>query len=192
MRLFPLEIQKAKNKAAKKRLSLLVGFQDEARFGRINDPKRCWAPQGIRPLSPKQIIREYVYAYGACFPKTGEHDSLILPDMSAGTMGIFLKEISKRHPDKYILLIVDGASCHRSEKLKVPKNMELLKLPAYSPDFNPQENIWDELREKFFQNTVFKDMKAVEQRLITALLHLEKYPEKIKSITGWKWILQSL
>jgi hypothetical protein len=37
-------------------------FQDEARFGRINDPRRCWAPKGFRPEVGLQIVREYTYA----------------------------------------------------------------------------------------------------------------------------------
>ena len=54
-------------------------FQDEARFGRISAPKRCWAKEGIRPEVKAQTIREYVYVFGAISPKDGCHDSLILP-----------------------------------------------------------------------------------------------------------------
>lgn len=167
-------------------------FQDEARFGRINEPRACWAPKGIRPISVKQIIREYTYAYGAISPKDGVFDSLILPTMDSCTMSIFLREVSKRHPADYILMVMDGASCHSSGKLRLPKNMKILKLPPYSPDLNPQENIWDEMREKWFGNCVFKNMDAVEKRMVEALLSLENDPERIKSISGRKWILNSL
>ena len=53
-------------------------FQDEARFGRINDPKRCWSPKRTRPTVGKQIIREYTYAYGAVSPRDGAADFLIV------------------------------------------------------------------------------------------------------------------
>ena len=167
-------------------------FQDEARFGRINEPRACWAPKGMRPISVKQIIREYTYAYGAISPKDGVFDSLILPTMDTCAMSIFLREVSKRHPKDYILMVMDGASCHSSGKLRLPKNMKILKLPPYSPDLNPQENIWDEMREKWFGNCVFKNMDAVEKRMVEALLGLENDPERIKSISGRKWILNSL
>lgn len=167
-------------------------FQDEARFGRITDPVSCWAPPGIRPIAAKQIIREYVYAYGASSPDDGCFDSLILPDMYASTMSVFLKEVSKRHPHEYILMVMDGAPCHRSGELKVPNNIEILELPPYSPKLNPQENIWDEMREKWFSNRVFRDMDAVEERMIEALLSFENNSECIKSITGWQWILNAL
>jgi hypothetical protein len=44
-------------------------FADEARFGRMNRPRPCWAPLGTRPEVAAQLIREYVYLYGAVSPK---------------------------------------------------------------------------------------------------------------------------
>ncbi|MFH1546685.1 MAG: transposase, partial [Patescibacteria group bacterium] len=108
------------------------------------------------------------------------------------TMTIFLDEISKRHTDEYILMVMDGAPCHRSRKLRIPDNIEILKLPPYSPQLNPVENLWDEMREKFFANCVFRDMDAVEQQMIIALLSLESSPEKVRSIAGWQWILDAI
>jgi hypothetical protein len=46
-----------------------IMFGDEARFGRMNRPRPCWAPIGIRPEVACQLIREYVYLYGAVSPK---------------------------------------------------------------------------------------------------------------------------
>jgi hypothetical protein len=43
-------------------LRLRLMFQDEARFGLISDPRRVWAPPGIRPEVPGQIVRQYSYA----------------------------------------------------------------------------------------------------------------------------------
>lgn len=44
-------------------------FQDEARFGRINHPVRCWAPKGIRPHVAAQMVYEYTYVYTAVSPQ---------------------------------------------------------------------------------------------------------------------------
>ena len=87
-------------------------FQDEARFGRINDPKRCWSPKRTRPTVGKQIIREYTYAYGAVSSRDGAADFLILPVMTAVAMKVFLDELARRHDGQYILMIYDGAPCH--------------------------------------------------------------------------------
>lgn len=169
-------------------------FEDEARFGRINRPASCWAPLGIRPTVPQQAIREYTYVYAAVNPKSGETDSLILPDMYATTLQVFLDELSIRHRDEFILLVMDGAPCHRAgnELLKVPSNIRLAFLPPYSPELNPAEHLWDELREKFFGNRVFANMGAVTQHLVQSLLWLESSKENIQSITSFPWIIQPL
>ena len=78
-------------------------FQDEAGFGRINKPKRCWCPKGCRPAVPCQHIREYTYAYSAVSPHDGAMVSLILPKTNSVCMSIFLEEVSRRFPDEYIL-----------------------------------------------------------------------------------------
>ncbi|MGH6855371.1 MAG: transposase [Burkholderiales bacterium] len=57
-------------------------------------------------------------------------------------------------------MIVDGASSHRARDLAVPENIRLLPLPAYAPELNPQEHVWDELREKEFPNRVFNHLDA--------------------------------
>lgn len=112
--------------------------------------------------------------------------------MYADTMSVFLDEVSKRHPDEYLLMVMDGAPCHRSGTLRIPHNIQILRLPPYSPELNPAENMWDEIREKGFRNCVFRDMKAVEERLIQSLQEIESDPDRVKSITGWKWIVSSI
>ena len=58
---------------------LRIMFADEARFGRINRPRPCWAPIGTRPEVASQLIREYIYLYGAVSPKDGTCVYLIMP-----------------------------------------------------------------------------------------------------------------
>lgn len=172
-------------------MRLRVMFQDEARFGRVRQPARCWAPQFIRPTVPQQIIREYTYAYAALSPQDGSLDSLILPDMYATTMSVFLKEISRRYQNEYLLVVMDGAPCHRSGILKIPKNIKLLHLPPYSPQLNPVENLWGEIREKWFSNSVFRDMEAVVSRLIHALNDFESDRHRIIRLSQFPWIKKS-
>src|SRR4030042_5498732 len=81
---------------------LRLMFQDEARFGRINDPRRCWAPKGVRPEVGLQIVREYTYAFGAVSPHDDTLDSLVLPVVTAEAMSIFLKEVARRNQEEFI------------------------------------------------------------------------------------------
>lgn len=77
---------------------------DEARFGRMNRPVRCWAPAGVRPVVDCQTVREYTYAYGALCPDDGALDSLILPSMHSECFGYFVSEISRRYPEELIVM----------------------------------------------------------------------------------------
>jgi hypothetical protein len=167
-------------------------FQDEARFGRMNEPKRCWAPPKIRPLVAHQLIREYTYVYGAVSPVDGMADFLILPDRDAEVMSLFLAEVAHRHSDEYLLMIFDGAPCHKKTALVIPDNVMVTTVPPYCPELNPTEPMGDEIREKFFSNLVFDSLKAVEDQLIEAILFLENNPAIVQSITGFKWIVNTL
>lgn len=179
----------AKKRAEESGRRLKVFFQDEARFGRISDPRACWAPQRCRPSVGSQIVREYTYVYGAICPFDGAACYLILPAMTSICMNIFLAEVSKRYPDDFIFMVYDGAPCHSEGALTIPDNMMLMTLPPYSPNLNPVENNWDDMREKFFLNTVYDSMDEVEDTLITACLFYEANPEIIHSLASWKWIV---
>jgi transposase len=158
-------------------------FQDEARFGRINSPKACWAPLPVRPHVARQVVREYVYAFGAVSPCDGRHDSLVLPWANTETMSLFLEEVSRRYPDEYILMFMDQAGWHKAKNLRIPTNMELAFLPPYSPELNPQEQIWDELREKYFGNKLFKSIQAVVDAVVQGLQYLESSPLTVSRLT---------
>lgn len=165
-------------------------FQDEGRFGRISDPRRCWAPPGVRPDVHAALVREYSYAYAALSPWDDGLDSLILPDASTVCMSIFLKEVAKRHPQDFIVMVLDGAGWHRAKALKVPANMALVPLPPYSPELNPVENLWGELREKHFHNRVFNSLDAVEEQLCAALHAFEPDRERLRQLAAWPWIVE--
>lgn len=171
---------------------LRVMFQDEARFGRISDTRRCWCPKPVRPLCHAMVSQEYTYAYGAVSVMDGVFDSLIIPYVNTNCMQIFLDEVALRHPNERIIMVLDGAGWHKSKLLKVPDNMKLVSLPPYSPELNPVEHIWDELREKFFHNRVFESLDALEDHLEESLRDLEIDHERIHSIVSWPWINNAL
>lgn len=118
--------------------------------------------------------------------------SLVLPYANTECMNIFLEEVSKRYPDSYILMVVDNASWHKSKGLNIPENIELFPLLPYTPELNPFEMIWDEVREKGFRNELFKSLKAVQDRLCDTLLSLELNKNRVKSICVWDWIITAV
>lgn len=182
-------VKGARLEANKQSKELKIFFQDEARFGRIDNLRRCWAPSGVRPVLKKQIVREYTYAYGAVCPFDGNSSFLVLPRLNKSWMMLMIEEMSKRYPNNYLLIVCDGAAAHKIESEALPSNVRLAFLPPYSPQLNPQENIWDDMREKFFYNVAFNSLDAVEDRLVDACKHYENNSAIVKSITGWNWII---
>lgn len=171
---------------------LRLMFQDEARFGRISDVRHCWDKKPRRPLVRAMVTQQYTYAYGAVSPVDGRFDSLILPQVNSACMRVFLDEIAARYPNENVVMVLDGAGWHKSKEIELAENVRTLFLPPYSPELNPQEHVWDELREKFFHNRAFDSLDALETHLEEALGSLESSPERMRSIAGWDWIINSV
>jgi transposase len=76
--------------------------------------------------------------------------------------------------------------------MPIPDNIRLLSLPPYSPELNPVEHLWDELREKHFHNRAFDSLDALEDHLVNGLLTLERDLQRNQSICNWAWIIDAL
>jgi transposase len=185
-------VRKARRAAAARGRRLRIMFADEARFGRINRPRPCWAPFGTRPEVASQLIREYIYLYGAVSPKDGTCVYMIMPTSNTECFQAFLDVLSRKFARQHILLVLDGAPNHRCGGLVLPNNIALLFLPPYSPELNPKETLWDEIREKIFKNYALKSIDAVRAKLKQAILYIEHNPKTVRSIASFPYIAKSL
>ncbi len=95
-------------------------FDEGARFGRMNRIRPCWAPLGTRPAVAAQLIRRYIYLYGAVWPKDGTCVYLIMPTSNTASFQAFLQVLARRFARQDILLVLDGAPNHRCGALVVP------------------------------------------------------------------------
>ena len=101
-------------------------------------------------------------------------------------MNAFLDELSKAYPDDEILLICDGAAWHKSYGLKKPPNIRIVRIPPYTPEMNPIEQICMEPRKRWFRNEVLDTLADVVNRFCKTINGL---PAKtIRSIKGHQWI----
>ena len=163
-------------------------FQDEAIFGRIGKLYKCWAWNGYRPTVLQQKVRKYQYLFGAVEPLTGESCFRIYSHCDTVIMNHYLQEMSKEFADDYILLVCDNAGWHNSKGLIIPDNIELIFIPPYTPEMNPIEQIWDEIREKSFANIYFSSLEQVVDTLCAAVQSLLN--ATIASITYRKWMCE--
>ena len=156
------------------------------RFGLRTSLKNRWTPKGIRPKGSIKIGYQWGYLYAAVNPKEGLLQAWFMPDMQQNTFEYFLSDFSK-YTKAESLLIFDGAPAHRS-KLNLPENISLMLLPAYSPELNPVERLFQELR-KALSNQIFESLEQVEGVLTNALKPYFTKPDKLKQLTLYSWMI---
>jgi transposase len=165
---------------------VLLLFFDEARFGRISEISHCWCFDGHRPVIPSLKIRKYLNVYGAVSPTRGDSSFIIAPSCNTAWTSAFFDVVGKQFHDYYIVMAGDNASWHKSKGLVLPENMELQFIPPCTPEMNPAEQLWDEMREKHFKNKSFETLDNVETKLCEVLKGLPK--NLIKSLCGRDWV----
>ena len=113
----------------------------------------------------------------------------MLPVADAAAMNLHLAEISRWiAPGAHAVITLDGAGWHQTGgKLQLPDNVSLLRLPPYSPELNPVENVWQFLRQNHLANRVFKSYTAIVDACCEAWNALIAEPDRIGSIATRKW-----
>jgi transposase len=166
-----------------------VYFEDEARFGTQGTITRVWAPKGSRPRAVRQHGREWLYVLMAVCASTGAASALIMPELNAGVLNLFLEQFSRELPaGVHAVLIWDGAGYHTSGELVVPANVSLIQLPPYSPELNPVENLWHYLRAHHWSNRVYEGYKGLEREAIRSLCAVCDEAETLKSVCNADYV----
>jgi transposase len=137
-------------------------FVDEAHFYADVDLRGKWVLKGTPALVDSCSPRygEKASYYSAVCLETGEVEAMPLEGNStAQTSVAFLRQLRERHAGP-LVVFWDNAPAHGGEPLRdylaTPGlGLRLVRLPAYSPDFNADEHIWAWVREEVTANTCF-------------------------------------
>ena len=144
---------------------------------------RVWARRGSRPRAVRQTQYEFVYVIGAVCPATGQAEALVSPVHDTAMINAFLGQLSRAlESDIQAVLIWDGAGQHTSGRLRVPENVSLIRLPAYSPELNPIENLWHYLRSHHWSNRSYEDQDALFEAAVDAWRAVCLDPDTIRSV----------
>ena len=165
-----------------------IWFQDEARVGQRGTTTRVWAEKGTRPRSVQQQQFLSTYIFGAFCPQNDDASGLILPKSNTVTMEIHLKEISDLVAEgRHGLIVLDGAAWHTTEKLQCPENISLLTLPAYSPELNPAEQVWQQMRQDSLSNRCFETYETIVDACCDAWNSFTSKAGAISSLCSREW-----
>ena len=122
--------------------------EDESRFGLLPIQRRRITLTGVKPLGAVQYHFENFYVYGAVEPTTGDSFFLELPYLNTANFQIFLNEFAHHYQDTLNIVIMDNGSCHKAKSLVLPQNIVCLFLPPYSPELNPIERLWQDMKDQ--------------------------------------------
>jgi transposase len=161
---------------------------DESRFGLLPIQRRRITLIGVKPLGTVQYRFENFYVYGAVEPTTGESFFLELPYLSSANFQIFLNEFSQGYQETLNIILMDNGSCHTAKSLVIPANVVCLFLPPYSPELNPIERLWQDVKAQlaWLIATALDELEHHVAMIIT------QYPRAtIRSLTSYPYFVQA-
>jgi hypothetical protein len=165
-----------------------IWFQDEARVGQQGTLTRCWARKGTRPRLKRQRQYESAYLFGAVCPAKDKSVGIVMPKVNIFSMQTHLDLISKKIPvGRYAVIVLDRAGWHTSSKLKNYHNIFLMPLPAASPELNPTEQVWQQLRDRYFANRSYENYDDIVDNCCYAWNDFTKQKNNIRKFCSRDW-----
>jgi len=165
-----------------------IWFQDEARIGQQNTVTRIWARTGTRPRVVRQRQFVSAYLFGATCPATGQSSAVVMPKSDTEAMAEHLKCIQDcLAPGRHAVIVMDGAAWHTTKKLPKFDNISLLFLPPVSPELNPMEQVWRQLRQDYLANRCFKDYEDIVDAICDAWNQFVSNVDAVKSLCHREW-----
>ena len=162
-------------------------FVDEAHFRADADLRGKWVLEGQPALVDSTSPRwgeKVSYSSAVCL-ETGEVEVMELEGNStAETSAAFLKQVRGRHPEP-LVVVWDNSPAHHGDAIRAylstpAVHLRLVNLPAYSPDFNGDEAIWDWARDEITANTCLGTKAKVQEQMAGFFAGLAQRLEEVK------------
>lgn len=144
---------------------------------------------GVKPIQAVQWPREAFWLYGIVAPLTGDSFFYEFSHLDGVCFEQFLKLVSAAFPHQLNLVQLDQASAHTTDQIDIPENIVLLFQPSHSPELNPIERVWQDIKVDL-KGEVFKDLDALRAALKEVLGYLT--PDWLASVSGYGYILSAL
>jgi putative transposase len=166
-----------------------VFAQDESRVGLLPIVRRRITACGVQPIATGTHQFDNVYLYGAVDPTTGASFFLELPWLNTRAFQVWVDHFAHAFPHSFHLLVLDHGAFHKAKALQWPSNLVPIFLPPYSPELNPIERLWRDLKDKLADCVA----KTLDQ-LSDAVEHiLQGYSQAaLQALTGYAYFVQAV
>ena len=143
---------------------------------------------GIKLVQEQRPAYQSYYLYGAVEPQTGERFFLERKSLDSDGFQNFLDGFSDRFSESLNVLVLDNGQFHKTGKLTIPENTRLLFLPPYSPELNPIERFWQDLKDHVAFH-LHESLSALKQKVRSKL---DTYTDDaVASLTGYEYLLDA-
>lgn len=156
-------------------------FQDEARFGLKTHVGTIITAKAVAPKVKFQHKFKNTYLYGAYSPINGDSIVLEIENVTKEIFSNYLKQLSEHKPNELKIVVIDNAGFHSIKNMEIPENIKLLRIPPYTPELNPCEQIWAYIKKRF-KNKVYENLQDLKNWLKEFVKSMNK--ETIKSIVS--------
>ena len=148
--------------------SVRVFSQDETRYGLLPVINRRITLRGIKPMAEIDSRYESVYLYGGVEPLTGERFFMEFSHITSECFQCFIEKFCEAFADSLNVLVLDNGRFHQAKSLEIPENIVFVFLPPYSPELNPIERLWQDMKAKLFVET-YKTLQAMQAKVTEIL-----------------------
>jgi DDE superfamily endonuclease len=169
-----------------------VFCQDESRLGLHVPVRRRLTGYGVKPIQVVEPLYEYYWMYAAVEPTTGDAFWWELPRLDADCFTVFLWQFGQHYAASLNILLLDQAPAHVAQRVQIPENVILVWLPAYSPELNPVERLWEDLKRRIdvLNSQVRSSLRALQEHVGDLV---QRYSaETIASLTGYTYLVEAV
>ncbi len=164
------------------------GHLDELRLGLVGAPRRRWGIRGVQIVPPLQRRSAWSDLVLLVEGERGQLWWTWQPTMQADHLLVTWAD--RRVPDHVAAVGWDGAPAHRERRVRA-LGLPLLALPPYSPELNPAERIFEEIR-RHVEGEVYATLADKQAAVEAYLRELAAAPDRVRSRAGWDWIHDAL
>jgi DDE superfamily endonuclease len=161
-----------------------IGFGDELRLGLRGTSRRVWGRRGTKVRQRLQLKYEWRYLFAAVDGQAGRIWWNWVSSMKADALWPTIAGIQ----EMAILdaLVWDNAPSHRDDEI-TDLDLAFVGLPPYSPELNPAERLFEEIRRRF-EGRVYTSLDAKAAEVQAFLEELDSDPVRVRRLCGWDWI----
>ena len=169
--------------------TIKVFAQDETRLGLLPIVRRRITARGVQPVATVMHQFDNFYLYGAVEPITGASFFLELPSLNSQAFQRWLDGFAAAFPESLNCLVLDNGAGHTAKAVRWPSNVLPIFLPPYSPELNPIERLWRDLKDKLADRSV----KTIDE-LSEAVCHIiQNYSSTtLQSLTSFAYFVHAV